>query len=62
MQLSLSVDDEAVSISNSQFPPINFNNFNGPLYIGGHPSLETLGVSILILIISRCVHVFIAQI
>ena len=62
MQLSLSVDDEAVSISNSQFPLIHFNNFNGPLYIGGHPSLETLGVSILILIISRCIHVFIAQV
>ena len=46
IQLSLSINGEAVSISNSGFLAINFRNFNGPLYIGGHPSLATVGVSI----------------
>lgn len=44
--ISLSIDGEQVQISNSEFPALSFGNFNGPLYIGGHPSLLTIGVSI----------------
>ena len=44
-QLSLSINGEAVSISNLRFPAIIFSNFNGPLYIGGHPSLPSIRVS-----------------
>ena len=45
-QMSVLINGESVQISNSEFPAINFDNFNGPLYVGGHPSISTIGVSI----------------
>lgn len=43
--LSLLINGQVVQLSSSTFPGVSFNNFNGPLYIGGHPSLATVGVS-----------------
>lgn len=41
----LSVDNEMVPYRSDDFVGIDFNIFNGPLYIGGHPSLSTIQVS-----------------
>lgn len=43
--LSLLINGQGVQLSSSRFPGVSFNNLNGPLYIGGHPSLATVRVS-----------------
>ena len=60
MQMSVSIDGVSVQISSQDFPAINFENFNGPLYVGGHPSLSTIGVSKCSIthIVMACVSVF----
>lgn len=57
--VSLSINGQMVRLSNTGFPGVNFNSFNGPLYIGGHPSLATIGVSGIISTVFM--HVFIVD-
>ena len=60
MQMSVSINGDSVQISSQDFPAINFENFNGPLYVGGHPSLSTIGVSRCSIthVVMACVSVF----
>lgn len=45
-RFTLSVDDITVPHTPASFPGINFNVFSGPLYVGGHPSLSEIQVSL----------------
>ena len=39
------VSNQTVPYSSTDFTGVDFTNFDGPLYIGGHPSFSTIPVS-----------------
>ena len=43
----LEINNQPVLLTLGEFAGINFDVFNGPLYVGGHPSLDMIQVYII---------------